>query len=311
MLKGRAASPIRPGLIAKHVLMGKIPLDTGEYVTEAAITDIFKAYKSELGRVNDLRPRNKYIRGMRYSSFYTMFRFAILKGLVEMLREEEAAYNRKKTITLENTLFRVEKINNKPHIMISTRKVYKLSDVGYEDEKCWSDLTNAWKLNWGVGQKLNYELPILTEEEIKKKEEPKGEEPKEEKIEEVKEKAKTTKPKPKEEKPAGFVSILSKWKDIYTIKRANDLISHLKILYSLGVNFPGVAKESDTIASLLADWIIDMEDRAKSSKKHDDIIKYQARTDALNRASEELSEIPLANDNILIAITALERTLKL
>jgi hypothetical protein len=278
--------------------MGKIPLDTGEYVTEAAITDIFKAYKSELGRVNDLRPRDKHIRGMRYSSFYTMFRFAILKGLVEMLREEEAAYNRKKIITPENTLFRVEKIGDKPHIIISTRKVYKLSDVGYEDEKCWSDLTNAWKLNWGVGQKLDYELPTLTEEELEEEEE------------EEEKKIKAAKPIPKDKKPAGFTSIRPKWRDILTVKRGNDLISHLKILHSLGVNFPGVAKESDTISSLLADWIIDVEDRMKSSKKHDDIIKYQAWIDALNRASEELAEIPLANENILTAITALEGMLK-
>lgn len=287
MLKGRAASPIRPGLIAKNVLMGKIPLDTGEYVNEAAVTDIFKAYKSELDRVNELRPRDKHIRGMRYSSFYTMFRFAILKGLVEYVRGEEADYNRKQSITASNVLLRVEKVEGEPRIVVSNRKIFKLSDVGYEDEKCWSDLTNSWKLNWGVGQKLEYEIPTV-----------------EEKIEEPPEKI------VEEEKPLGFTSIAPMWKDVMTIKRLTDLIAHLRILLKLGVKFPGVSKECDTISLLLADWVIDMEDRAQSAKTHEDTVRYENRGDGLNRASEELAESPLTNDNILVAITALEGVLK-
>jgi hypothetical protein len=78
--KGRAASPVRPGLIIKKTLMGDLPLDTGEYVTEAPIVYLFGAYKTEVARVNALREKGKRIRGMRYQSFYTAFRFAQLLG---------------------------------------------------------------------------------------------------------------------------------------------------------------------------------------------------------------------------------------
>ena len=91
-LRGRAASPVRPGAITKQVLLGEVPLLTGELVFEAAITDLHSAYKMALSRYNELRPKPKHIRGMTMHSFYTMFKFAQLLGLVELVRTESMQF---------------------------------------------------------------------------------------------------------------------------------------------------------------------------------------------------------------------------
>jgi hypothetical protein len=137
--KGRAASPVRPGLICKHTLLGEVPLrSTGEYVTEAAIVQLFDAYKGEVERVNSLRPKERRIRGMRYASFYTMFRFAQLLHLVEYVREEPMEFP-----PPGGMLLRVEKVAGEAQVRISTRKIFRLTQIGMADEVCWADLTNA------------------------------------------------------------------------------------------------------------------------------------------------------------------------
>jgi len=163
-LIGRAASAIRPGIIIKDVLMGKLPLSTGEFVTEAAIVDLFNAYKRQLMEHNQVRSQKKQIRGMHYRSFYTLFRFAQLLHLVEFVREEEADWRRKAPITLKTSLVRVEEGagTGKLHRVISNKRVFRLSAIGKEDVKSWLDLCRAWREGWTAPQIA--EIPVIEEE---------------------------------------------------------------------------------------------------------------------------------------------------
>lgn len=275
LLRGRAASPIRPGLIVKKVLAGELPLDTGEIVSEAAITDLFKAYKAELEKVNALRPKNKRIKGMVYSSFYTMFRFAQLKGLVKLTRTEEADYYRKTKITTQTTLLRVEKgVRGASKVVVSNRRIFKLTEIGIADEVCWADLTKSWKENIEPGQKLEYTAP-------------------EPKIEKVKERVKKIKeaihaPAPEIQQFTPYV-----WKAAMTTKNLNSLIEHLQILEALGLSSPGVSKEASILSSRLGDWAIDAEDKlddAKSISNKAGIERYTKIMNTINKASEVLED---------------------
>lgn len=275
IIRGRAASPIRPGLIVKRVLVGELPLDTGEIVSEAAITDLFKAYKAELDRVNALRPKEKHIRGMRYSSFYTMFRFAQLKGLVELVRTEEADYYRKTIITAQSTLLRVEKgPRGASRVVASSRRVFKATEVGVVDEVCWADLTNAWKNNIEPGHKLEYIPPTQELEEAKQK------------VSKVRKRI--------EETPAGQPTFTPfTWKTTMNPTNLKALIRHLQFLDSLGVSDPEVVKETRILSSKLGDWIINAEDSlddAKAINNKEAIAKYTKIVSVLERASEVLED---------------------
>ncbi len=262
--KGRAASPIRPGLITKRVLMGEVPLFSGEYVTEAAIVDLFNAYKGEVARVNALRPRERRIRGMRYSSFYTMFRFAQLKGLVELVREEPMIFP-----PPHGQLLRIQLAKTKFHVVTSTRKIFRLTEIGKVDEKCWADLTNAYKTQLEPGQKLEY-LPPVTVVPVPKKPEV---------------------PKPPEVPPATFRPF--KWKDTITTVGIRDLIKHLYILRDLGLEFAGVKEEVGRLSMSLADWVIDTEDKlseARAISYTAAIGFYEQRIVWLNEAIEALED---------------------
>jgi hypothetical protein len=91
------------------------------------------------------------------------------------------------------------------------------------------------------------------------------------------------------------------------------LIKHLYNLYALGTSFTGVLKEIDTISSLLADWVIDSEDRMAQADDRGDqagVDRYQHRIDLLNEASEVLGERNPTNKGIMTAIHLLEEVLR-
>ena len=77
---GRAASPIRPGLIIRDYL-----LDHGS----ASISDIHRYYKQLVREENDRRARGKTIRPACYESFAKYFRCCRDLDLVELSGEEE------------------------------------------------------------------------------------------------------------------------------------------------------------------------------------------------------------------------------
>jgi hypothetical protein len=287
--KGRAASPIRPGLICKHTLLGEIPLrETGEFVTEAAITQLFDAYRGEVDRVNSLRSRERRIRGMRYSSFYTMFRFAQLLNLVEHIRDEPADYKRKAIVTTQTTLLRIERgPRGAAHVVTSSRRVFRLTELGRLDEICWSDLTNAWKLGVQCGQPLEYLPPTQAPPTEPLPAKPKA-------------------PTPPVEKPAGFSPYV--WSEKPSVARFRSLLKHLYVLRELGLDATGVRKEVDRLSSFVGDWIIDTEDSlddAEAVNNRRAINMYGTRLQLLTRADEALGDEDL--DEAISAMEGLVR----
>jgi len=142
--KGRGAQPIHPGLTIKGVLIGKIPLATGDLVTEASITDIHNAYRELLWQVNTLRPKSRKLRGMRYPSFYALFRLARYLGLVEFVRDEPMLFPPPK-----GHLYSLRK-NAEMEVVVSTRRIYRLTDKGREAEQSWQNLHRAWRYSRSI-----------------------------------------------------------------------------------------------------------------------------------------------------------------
>lgn len=266
--KGRAASPIRPGLICKHTLLGEVPLrSTGEYVTEAAIVQLFDAYKGEVERVNSLRPKERRIRGMRYSSYYTMFRFAQLLGLVEFVREEPMEFP-----PPGGSLYRVEKEpSGGMQVRISMRKIFRLTSTGTVDEACWGDLTNAWKLGTQCGRPLEYIPPSQEAPTPPVPPKPKA-------------------PKPVE-RPEGFT--IYQWSERPSATSLKTLLRHLHTLQDLGIDAPGVRKEMDRLSMVVGGWVVETEDSletAKATKNYKAINMYGARLTMLTKLSEALMD---------------------
>ena len=237
--RGRAASPIRPGLITKQVLLGDIPLETGELVEEAAITDLHSAYKAVLGRHNLLRPRAKRIKGMNHSSFYTMFKFAQLLGLVELVRTEPMKFP-----PPGGNLYSIEK-TDEVRVVIAVRTIFRLTGVGKEDEKHGLNLTTAWKENWPAPQKVAALPPTEVTPVPEKPEKP------------VKE--------PLEAVPEGAIPVF-KMVGTPSQKQYSLLLKHLLVLESLDQTRGDVVSEIDNLATRIGDWAIEIEDSLGDAK---------------------------------------------
>lgn len=261
--RGRAASPVRPGFIVKKTLQGEIPLrDTGELVHEAAIVDLFNSYKGELERINSLRLKANQIRGMRYQSFYTMFRFARLLGLVELVREEPMIFPPPR-----GNLVRVDRVDSALGVVVSTRKVFRLTSIGEVDERCWSDLTSAWKEGWAPGEPAPYVPPPV---------------------------APPPRPKPIERPvvpPKEFTPY--KWVETPSIARFRSLLKHLYNLQALGIDFPGVVEEIRRLSTLIGDWALDAEDsrgEAAAIGAMEQVRKYESWIKLINELGEALDD---------------------
>ena len=151
-LRGRAATPVRPGLVIKQVLIGKQPLidskgnTTGELVNEACATDLHSTYKSLINAENQLRPRLKWLKGSTSFSFAKYIKFAKLMGLIEVVREEPMVYP-----PPHGNLIRAELDKGKLKSKIATRKVLRITALGISEEHAWLDLRSAWQLHAPLG----------------------------------------------------------------------------------------------------------------------------------------------------------------
>lgn len=153
-LRGRAASPIRPGLTIKMILSGKLPLGNSEFVTEASISDLFRAYRHRIYEENLKRDRKHRLRGMTSHHFYTIFKFARYLGLVEFVRNDNRLFD------YGGNLYRLEDgsgLREGPwskeglHIVEGNRKIYRLTPKGIADTTSWFDLCKAWR-EWRAAQ---------------------------------------------------------------------------------------------------------------------------------------------------------------
>jgi FtsZ-binding cell division protein ZapB len=143
-LRGRAASAVRVGQVIKNVLSGKLPNEEGKLVTESAIVDIHHVYKKLIKDNN--ATRSKKLKPMVYSSFITQFRFAEKLNLVELVRKEPMLFP---PPTGHLYTFKVHDGNIGE---ISQRHVYRLTSIGEQDEKSWTNLTQAFIQHWVAPQ---------------------------------------------------------------------------------------------------------------------------------------------------------------
>lgn len=238
-LRGRAAQPVRPGLVTKEVLLGNIPLRTGETVTEAAISDLHGAYAELVKQENRFRPKDKKLRGMTQFSFKTLFKFAQLLGLVELVREEPMQFP-----PPGGPLYSVRKPDG-VHVVESARRVFKLSEVGKEDERAWTNLCKAWREGWPIPSKVEYAPPYVPPEEVPPPPPPVRRPPKRPPVPEF----------------APY-----KWVEVPSVRQFRFLLRHLENLQSLGMEAPGVAQEVDRLSMYVGSWLIEIEDSIEEAK---------------------------------------------
>ncbi len=224
--RGRGATPVRPGLVTKGVLLGQIPLATGELVTEAAITDLHSSYKELIKRENTLRPKAKKLRGMTAQSFKTLFKFAQLLNLVELVREEPMLYP-----PPGGPLYSVRKPDG-VEVVVSTRRVFRLTVIGREDERSWSNLCRAWIDKWPAPEKIEYAPPYVP--------------------------PKPPIVKPPVEVPEVFVPY--RWIPTPSTARYKTLLAHLEVMENIGAAEPEIAAEIDRLSMLVSDWVMEIGD---------------------------------------------------
>ena len=224
--RGRGATPVRPGLVTKGVLLGEIPLATGELVTEAAITDLHSSYKELIKRENTLRPKARRLRGMTYRSFLTLFKFAQLLNLVELVREEPMLFP-----PPGGPLYSVRKPDG-AEAVISQRRVFRLTAVGTEDERSWTNLCRAWIEQWPAPEKIEYAPSYVPP------------------------------PKPPVAPPVAVPEVFApyKWMPTPSTARFKTLLTHLETMEAIGAAEPEIAAEIDRLSMLVSDWVMEIGD---------------------------------------------------
>ena len=275
---GRAAQPIRPGFTIKDVLSAKMPLVTGEITREAAITDIHSVYKDAVRNENSMRPRDRQIRGCTYASFVKLFKFAQLLFLVELVREEPMNFPPRRG-ALYTVKVRPTATGRQFSAVISTRRIFRLSDVGAEDEKSWSNLCRAWIDGWPAPQKLEIPPPTVEVPIRKPREKPAA--------------------PPLAEAPMLKFELGNK----PTPEKIVGLLAYLERLMAIGIDNPDVASETHRISMRLGDWILEAEDMledAKAVSYEEAVAQWQNMINILNSVSENLD-----NRNIGAAIEQL------
>ncbi len=273
-LRGRAATPVRPGLVVKSVLMGETPLATGEIVSEAAITDLHSAYQELIKRENAVRPRAKRLRGMTYPSFLKIFKFAQLLHLVELVREEPMQFP-----PPSGSLYSVRKPNG-PHVMISTRRIFKISSLGTADEKSWTNLCKAWIEDWPAPQKAEYLPPVYI-------------------------------PRPPKEKPSKLPPVAEftpyDWVAIPSTAEFKRLNDHLKLLGGLGLDTIGVADEVARLSHKMFGWTVEIEEGIEDARaiQHTEAVgKGENWLEHVTATKEALldQDLPRAIENLEVLI---------
>jgi len=251
-LKGRANTPVRPGFVIKNILLGQQAIfPTGELAMEASIVDLHRTYKELIKRENQSRPIIRQLRGMTYRSFATLFKFAQLKGLVELIREEEM-----EKPPPGGPLLSIRRIGGEFRVVESKIRVFRLTDAGRQDERSWANLCKSWIEGWSVPQALDYIIP--------------------------------TKPIPVVTPPTVEKPAWSPFKktEYYSIRSASVLLKHLRILNVVGINTPGVRDELERIVAMLADWEVNLDlkiEKEEGKKTPDD--------EALERFNEQRTAI--------------------
>lgn len=135
MARGRALQRVRPGLVVKGVLQGKVRLRGRGFVQEASVADIYAVY-SEAAKLERLKKRagNRVHRKvMSYKSFQTFFKFARYLGFVEPGQDG----------------------------------TFRITELGRDAWQEWEDLKRAWQvLVKGVGTEAGKVAQCPPEEDL-------------------------------------------------------------------------------------------------------------------------------------------------
>jgi len=233
VLRGRAGQPVRPGTVIKGILLSQVPLATGELVAEAAITDLHSTYKELIRRENAIRPKDKRLRGMTAFSFKTLFKFAQLLNLVELVREEPMEFP-----PPGGPLYSIRKPNG-VHVVVSTRRVFKITDIGREDERSWTNLCRAWREGWPAPTKIEYAPPYVPPERL---------------------------PKPPKIVRPPEVFAPYKWITRPSMAQFKSLLAHLEVMKTIGIENLGIASETDRLSMLIGDWVIEIDDSLEDAR---------------------------------------------
>ena len=273
--RGKAALPrhLRPGYVIKDTLSGTIPLihrspDNPEVIEEsivyeAAIQELSFSYKQIVKRENQTRPRARRLRGMTYSSFVKIFKFAQLLGLVELVREEPMIYSPGQLLSIRNHARRA--------VVDSVRRVFKLTEDGAAEDAAWRDLRRAWSEGWPIPTALTeVELPVV-EEWVPPTAAPTVEEA----------------PPPTEVPPVP-ISIGTK----LGRRSMRRVAGYLDYIHSMPRS-PELASALDTIVNRIGDWEIDLEDTIEHARARGDnraVSGAQARIAELVEVREALEQ---------------------
>ena len=228
---------------------------------EAAITDLHGAYKELVRRENDLRPRAKRLKPMTAFSFKTLFKFAQLLGLVELVREEPMQFP-----PPGGPLYSLRKPDG-VHAVVSTRRVFKISPLGAEDERSWTNLCRAWIDKWPAPAKAVYLPPVHVLKPPRKKP------PK----------------KPTVEVP-GFAPYV--WAEEPSGTEFMRLAEHLSLLESLGIDSPGVASEVARLSTKISGWVVLVDEGLDDAKA----IQH---AEAMHRLEEWLTSVTDTKEALL------------
>jgi len=256
-------------MVVKEVLLGHIPLITGELVTEASISDLHRTYKELIRRENALRPRGKRLRGMTSFSFKTLFKFSQLLGLVVLVEERPMEFP-----PPGGPLYSIRKPDG-VHVVISTRRIFKLTTVGEEDERSWTNLCRAWREQWPSPAKIEFAPPYAPPEKV------------------------PVPPEPPEE------LVPYKWVPRPTIPRFKSLLKYLETLQVMGMDKPEVIAEVDRLSMLIGDWAVeasDYLDDAKAIFHTANIEKYTLWLKQITEVSEALMDRDLGKAIIALRV---------
>ena len=294
---GRARVPVRPGNTIKDVLMGKTPLITDEgskYVDNACIVDLHSTYKELIRQENELREKKKKLRWMTYSSFCHLFKFARYLGLVEFTHEEPMIHP-----PPHGHLYQIGK-HDGVHVRISKRRFFKLTDVGIQDERAWTDLCRAYKEGWVLPQKVEYEEPFIRQPLSP-----------EEKI--------TVKPKkPKRREPVELApgEIPTEipeevWAIEPSLSEYKKLVDHLKTLQSIGVEKPEIKIALEELVKSLDPWIVFTLEAKGTSERRKDLEqywRYKKESDNLYKLYDFVEELNIGNALLMLRTLIKERS---
>ena len=134
---------IAPGRIVKAVLSGERELvtrsDEGELimvpeVDRASISDLHRTYKDTVRRTEPPGPGGRLPRVMTYHSFVSMFRFAIILGLVSPVAEEGMDPTGPQLLGIREG-----------EVVPQTRRLYSLTPAGQDEDVAWGNLRQAYE----------------------------------------------------------------------------------------------------------------------------------------------------------------------